>query len=183
MTPEKAKPPGGVAQRKLPVSRSGSEPDATLVSYKPQELLRRLDGDLEQLSRGAVYTGETGDLALRACKKAERIITAYYENVKELLERDPHAIRGWKLEVTSRRVISRDSAKVYEALSGETELSPEDFLGACTPSISGVTKLLETCEGMEAEEAHHVIEHALGDCGLLSHEIVHRLVQDKGDQQ
>jgi hypothetical protein len=163
---------------KAPV-KSGSEPDATLVSYKPQQLLRRLDADLEQLSRGVVYTGETGDLALRILKKVEGFITTYEENVKELLERQPHAIPGWRLETQNRRSLSRDTVKVYEALAGVVELSPEDFLPACAPSISGATKLLETQGGMEAEEANHVIEHALGDCGLLSHEIVHRLVRDK----
>jgi hypothetical protein len=177
VNPKQKPTTGGGGSSKLPV-KGGYEPDSSLVSYTPQQLLRRLDGAVEQLTRQHIYTGEVGRQALDTLKKVESFITTYREEVKEHLENHPHAIPGYRLETQSRRTISRDTAKVYAALAADAELSPEDFFAACSPSIGGVVKLLETHEGMEAEEAHHVLEHALGDQGLLIHEIVHRLVRE-----
>jgi hypothetical protein len=139
-----------------------------------------LDGDLEQLSRGPIYTGETGTLALDILKKVENFITEYRENVKELLERDPHKIPHYRLETQNRRSLSRDAVKVYEALAQEfPDLKAKEFLRATTPTLGGLTHLFETYEAMAPEEISYTLEHTLGDRKLLQHEIVNRLVRDK----
>ena len=69
MTPHRKAGVVTTGSSKLPV-RSSSEPDSSLVSYTPQQLLGRLDGDLEQLSRGLIYTGETGTLGSRYPKES-----------------------------------------------------------------------------------------------------------------
>ena len=59
------------------------------------------------------------------------------------------------------------------------DLTADRFLAACTPSISGVSSLLE---GLGEREIYRILELALGD-ELLGHEIVKRLVRDSQEQR
>jgi hypothetical protein len=135
-----------------------------------------------ELRERPVVIGPRGALILDAFKHVEDFIANYRENIKELLESEPHAIPGYHLESQNRNVLSRNAALVYEKLAALVELSAEDFLAACTPSIGGLTKLLETHEGMLPEEINHTLEQALGNQQLLALEITHRLVREREDR-
>jgi hypothetical protein len=122
--------------------------------------------------------GDTGTVALDLLGEIVDFADAYRRNVKEHLAKHPNDIPHYGLETVDRRVLSRDAVAVFEALSEVLpNLSHEEFLFACAPTISGLTSLLES-GGTSADSIAAILEKALGG-KLLQHDIGQRLLRDR----
>jgi hypothetical protein len=98
----------------------------------------------ERGRHGPIILGALGAAALDFLKEVEDFAEEYRQRVKEHLAEHPHAIPGYHLEANGRRALSRDAASVFEALhEALPDLTLEEFISACTPSFTGLTRLLE----------------------------------------
>jgi hypothetical protein len=74
-------------------------------------------------------------------KKRRRVTDQ--SNAATRQEQQVDAILGWHVSETPQRTLSRDTARVFEALSREDDtLSPERFIEACSTNLGAVRKLL-----------------------------------------
>ena len=103
MTPKPERPPVRTVASKLS-ARSGSEPDATLVSYTPQQIVARLKSTLAQLDRLPVLEGEPGALLLEALEYFDRIRDGIRARMREAIYESPGLVPGWHVE--ERTVLS-----------------------------------------------------------------------------
>jgi hypothetical protein len=176
---------------KAPVKRMGRAPlknDAAPASSKltkissTQDLVERADRFLAGINHYRLPDGPEAARVLDLCETFDGIRTKLREKAKELLLREPNAIPGYHVSEVPQRVLSKDTARVFDALSREDDrLTPERFLDACTTNLGGVRKLLgEQNPEWTPDELEHVLNRVLVD--LIHFESVVRLSRSKGKQ-
>lgn len=144
------------------------------------ENLQRILADLDSLP---MPRGKLGCAYLDALELVDKIRTREREKARTLLLEEPTAIPCWRAsEDGPSRELSRDTRKVFEALSKSFELSAEDFLTACSTSFSGLRKLIARWNpGMTNEEIESELDCILSDLTGYRKGPV-RLVRLKGGQ-
>ena len=137
---------------KAPIKRMGRAPlknDAAPASSKlskissTQDLVERADRFLARINHYRLPDGPEAARVLDLCETFDGIRTRLREKAKQLLLREPNAIPGYHVSEVPQRVLSKDTAKVFRVLShAVSEIGAEQFLTACTASLSGVRKLI-----------------------------------------
>src|SRR6516164_3671471 len=140
MNPTNKKATAGGSGSKLPVRSNPS--DLSAQSLTTQQILEQADQAVARWKkRLTVATGETGAYGIEVVRCMATFCDQYLQAVREHLRGHPRDIPGWKLETQSRRTVSRDTVKVFEAITREVpDLEPEEFLNATQASISGLTR-------------------------------------------
>jgi hypothetical protein len=183
----KKKPAGlpGTAGRTYELIR---RPDLSAVSQTSRQIIERFKEDYErlertlaQLERSPVFTGRPGCLALDVLERIDKFRDTYRQKVKDYLTEYPGTIPHWTAEMQGRRILSRDTVGVYDALESVIpELPAAEFLKYCSTSISGLIRLLKL-EGLSPDQINARLEEVLSE-DLLVHEVVVSLRRDKEDK-
>lgn len=176
--------------KKKPAARPGTAGqdetrEASLSGPSPQQIVQRfkedyerLEGTLAQLERLPLFTGRPGCLALDVLDRLDKFRDRYRQKARDYLSEHPGAIPHWTAEMQSRRVLSRDTVAVYDAVESVVpELPAVEFLKYCSTSISGLIRLLKL-EGLSPDEINSHLEEVLGE-DLLEREVVVLLRRDK----
>jgi hypothetical protein len=156
-------------------------PDLTAISQTPQQIVDRLKRVLELIDRLPLPVGQPGCHLLDALDLGDKIRDRIREKARDVLVDRPGAIPHWTAEMRSRRILSRDTVAVYDALESVIpELPAAEFLKYCSTSISGLIRLLKL-EGLSPDQINARLEEVLGE-GLLEREVVVSLRRDKEDK-
>ena len=153
---------------------------AKLTKVTPQrEIVQNLQTLLARLDTMPLPTGELGCEFLDALKLTERISEKVFAKARKLLLEQPDAIPNWHCNETSQRVLSKDTARVFETLGGKLTL--KEFMGACSTSLTALRRALaERNPHLSPIEVEHVLYRALSD--LVSYDSVVRLSRSKNHQ-
>jgi hypothetical protein len=147
-----------------------------------QAIVGHLRHFLADIHNSPVLTGQPGCQCLDALELCDKIRTEYRAKVRELLVKSPHAIPHWHVTETTQRTLSKDTARVFDALSRKDDtLTPEAFIEACTANLGSVRKLLaERNPQWSPDQVEHTLNRALTD--LISYDTVTRLSRSKDRQ-
>ena len=156
------------------------QPEAAKPSSQRQ-LVEHLQTVLAKVDAMPVLTKELGCQALDCFELVDKIRTRYREKARNLLLEQPGAIANWHAAETPQRRLSPDTAKVFDALSGSFLIDMEEFLAACSTSLTAVRNLLaERNPHLSPDELEHKLNRVLSD--LISFEKVTRLSRSKDRQ-
>jgi hypothetical protein len=151
-----------------------------LIKISPtQDLVERADRFLAGINHYRLPDGPEATRVLDLCETFDGIRTKLREKAKELLLREADAIPRWHVSDTPTRRLSGDTVKVYEAVEGE--LTSEEFMAACSTSLTALHKALsERNPHLSPDEVEFTLNRALVD--LISFEKASRLSRSKGKQ-
>jgi hypothetical protein len=163
------------------LNQKGATSAAKLSKITPQrEIVQHLQRVLAEVDRLPVLTGELGCQALDCFELVDKIRTRYREKARKLLLEHPGAITNWHCSEHPQRVLSKDTARVFAALSS-LNIEPGEFIAACSISLTAIRNLLaERNPEWNADQVEHVLNRALVD--LISFDTVTRLSRSKGKQ-
>lgn len=147
-----------------------------------QTVVEHLQAAVAGIERLPLLTGRLGCQFLDCLELTDKFRTRYGDRVKQLLSKSPDAIPDWHVSEIPQRTLSRDTAKVFDAISAaEDGLTPEQFLEACSTNLTAVRKLLaERNPHLSPDEIEHVLNCVFSN--LISYEAVTRLSRSKGKQ-
>jgi hypothetical protein len=126
-------------------------------------------------------TGSTATELLDTCKFAQAFCEKVFKKARELLRREPGAIPNWAISEIPQRTLSKDTLRIFDALSRADLLDAEEFMAACSTSLTALpSALAERNPHWSVDEIEHVLNRALSD--LISFEKVIRLSRFKSRQ-
>jgi hypothetical protein len=163
--------------------QKGATSAAKLTKITPErEIVQRLQYVLAEIDRLPLLTGSLGCQALDCFELVDKIRARYRERARKLLLEQPGAIPNWHCSETPQRVLSKDTARVFDALALRDDmLTPKRFIGACTVSLSAIRKLItELNPDMSPDEVEFTLNRALVD--LISYDSITRLSRAKDRQ-
>ena len=166
---------------KKDMARSTREQQITKVTGA-QVTIERLQNVLADIDRLPLPIGPTGTAFLDCLELTDKIRDKVRQKARELLLKEPGIIPHWHAAETSQRVLSRDTAKVFDAISAaENAPTIEEFLEACTTNLSSLRKLLaERNPDWSPDELEYALNRALSE--LISYDTVTRLSRSKSKQ-
>ena len=129
------------------------------------DLLPPSSDPLTQARRGVppLPTLEGSELAelLPKLDLADRVIREIRRQAKELLDRRPDAIEGYRLREGAERRAIRDVEEAYRRLS--TILTPEQFAACCNVQIGRLEDVVREVTGETAARAREIVDEVLGE--------------------
>ena len=112
-----------------------------------QAVVERLQHLLADLDRLPLPIGPLGRQFLDALELCDKIRDKVRSKARELLLKSPGMIPCWHVSEVPQRVLSRDTMRVFDALSREDDrLTPEQFLEACTTSLTAARRASRQAE-------------------------------------
>lgn len=91
----------------------------------------------------------------------EKVIREIRRQSKDLLDRDPEAIEGYRLREGAERRSIRDVQEAFRRLADV--LTPEQFAAACNVQIGRLEEVVREATGETAARAREIVEELLGD--------------------
>jgi hypothetical protein len=163
---------------KKDMARSTRQEQLTKV-IGAQAIVERLQNVLADIDRLPLPIGKIGCQFLDCLELTDKIRDKVRQKARDLLLKEPGMIPHWHVSEIPQRVLSRDTARVFDALSREDDrLTPERFLEACTTKLGAVRKLLAGQNPeWNADQIEHVLNRVLAD--LISYEHVAHLARSK----
>jgi hypothetical protein len=92
---------------------------------------------------------------------AEKVIREIRRQAREVLDRDPNAIDGYRLREGAERRSVRDVVEAYRRLSDV--LTPEQFAACCSVQIGRLEEMFREVTGETAARSKEILEELLGD--------------------
>jgi len=154
----------------------------TAVVPPAQAIVERFQHILAEIERLPLPAGREGTELLDCARFASACIEKIFAKARDLLLKEPDAIPHWHCTKSTQRVLSKDAAKVFEALLRvDSALTFEEFLAACSTNLTAVRKLIaEHNPQLTVGEVEFELNRVLKD--LISHDAIARLSRAKDKQ-
>ena len=108
-----------------------------------RQIVEHLQALLAKVDSMELPTGQLGCDFLDCLKITEKISEKVFTKARELLLKEPGAIPHWHVNEFPMRTLSKDTSKVFKALShADDSLDAETLLEACTTNLGAIRKLL-----------------------------------------
>ena len=147
-----------------------------------QAAIERLQNVLADIDRLPLPIGPTGTAFLDCLELTDKIRDKVRSKARELLLKSPGMIPCWHVSEVPQRVLSKDTARVFDAISAAGHgLTIEQFLEGCTTNLTALRKLLA---GRNPDWTRDELEYALNRSlvDLVSYDTVVRLSRTKDRQ-
>jgi hypothetical protein len=105
--------------------------------------------------------GEELSTLLPKLELAEKVIREIRRQAKDLLDRDPDAIEGYRLREGAERRNVRDVEEAFRRLSDL--LTPEQFAACCNVQIGRLEEMVRAVTGETTARSREILDELLGD--------------------
>jgi hypothetical protein len=163
------------------LTQKGATSAAKLSKINPErQIVESLQSLLARVDTMPLPTGQLGCEFLDALKLTEKISDKIFAKARKLLLEQPGAIPNWHCSEHPQRVLSKDTARVFAALSS-LNIEPGEFIAASSISLTAIRNLLaERNPEWNADQVEHVLSRSLVD--LISYDSITRLSRSKDKQ-
>ena len=147
-----------------PVARPGAEQCRYCLAREACPALQKKTESIMRINKVDALTPEQIGTAMDMVEAVESACRAIRKRATDILTEDADAIPGYTLKRASTRRSVSDTVSAYYHLHNEGYVTSDEFLEACTISISKVQKFIQNKNEVGPAEARKVVNTLLSGC-------------------